>query len=411
MPGAPDSTPDQGWDPALGKGLGQGLEKVPEQAHDWDPRSPEVLADQVRAYDRMRARCPVARDDFLGWTVFSHADVRRVVTDHETFSNVVSARVSVPNGMDPPEHTPHRRVNERYFTPERMAALEPTCRRIAAELVAALPDGPVEVMAALAQPYALRMQTAFMGWPESLHEPLRAWTARNHAATLARDPEALAAVAVEFDGYIRAQLDERRQAGADAPDDVTTALLRERVDGRPLTDEEIVSVVRNWTVGELGTIAASVGILVHALAADAGLQDRLRREPALLPAAADEVLRVHPPLIANRRVTTRPVTLGARDIGAGERVTVLWASANRDEAVFGDPDEVRLDRDPADNLLYGAGIHVCPGAPLARLEMRVLLEELLAGVAAVRPGTGDAPAFAAYPAGGFTSVPVEVVRV
>ncbi|MDO8121580.1 cytochrome P450 [Isoptericola sp. b490] len=375
-------------------------------ADEWDPRAPEVLADQVSAYDAMRARCPVAHDDYLGWTVFTHQEAVRVVTDHTTFSNVVSSHLSVPNGMDPPEHTPHRRINESYFTPERMAELEPTCRRIAADLVASLPAGPVDVMAALARPYALAMQTAFMGWPERLHEPLRAWTARNHAATLARDPEALESVALEFDGYIREQLDERRAAGDDAPDDVTTRLLRERVHGLPLTDEEIVSVVRNWTVGELGTIAASVGILVHVLAQHRALQDSLRSDPGPLPAAIDEALRIHPPLIANRRRTTCPVELGGREIPAGERVTVLWASANRDEAVMGDPDEVRLDRDPADYLLYGAGIHECPGAPLARMELRVLAEELLARTTAIRPAEPPTPA--AYPAGGFTSVVVDV---
>lgn len=116
---------------------------------DWDPRAPEVLTDQIAAYDAVRRRCPVAYSDFLGWTVFEHADALRVVHDHETFSNVVSRHLSVPNGMDPPAHTPHRRINERYFTDDRMAAFEPTCRLIAAELVEAIPRGaPVEVMEA-----------------------------------------------------------------------------------------------------------------------------------------------------------------------------------------------------------------------------------------------------------------------
>ena len=94
------------------------------------------------------------------------------------------------------------------------------------------------------------------------------------------------------------------------------------------------------------------------------LQQRLRQDPSLLRVAIDEILRIHAPLIANRRVATGAVEIGGREIGAGERITLIWASANRDEGVFGDPDEFRLDRDPAENLLYGAGIHVCPGAPL-----------------------------------------------
>ncbi len=371
---------------------------------EWDLHAPEVVADQLAAYDAIRARCPVAHDDYLGWTVFTHDEAVRVLGDHETFSNRVSAHLSVPSGMDPPEHTAHRRINERYFTAPRMARFEPVCRRIAAELVAALPDGPVEVMEHLARPFALQVQSAFMGWPESLGEPLRGWVERNHAATLARDPDRLEAVAVEFDGYIREQLEARRSAGSDAPPDVTTELLREQVDGRALSDEQIVSVVRNWTVGELGTIAASVGIVVHALATRAEVQASLRSGVAGVSAGVDELLRIHPPLISNRRVATRPAEVGGCPVAAGERVTVLWASADRDESAFGDPDAFRPDQNAADNLLYGIGIHACPGAPLARMELRVLVEELLSRMRAIESVPGAAPAPAAYPAGGFSSV-------
>ncbi len=376
-----------------------------DAGEDWDPRAPEVLADQVAAYDEMRARCPVAHSAPQGWTLFRHADVAAAARDHETFSNVVSSRVSVPNGMDPPEHSAHRRVNERYFTPERMAAFAPRCRAIARDLVADLPlGGPTEVMEPLARAFALRVQSAFMGWPTELEGPLRDWTLRNHRASLTRDPDALTAVALEFDGHIRAQLDARR---ADpAVTDVTAELLTERVGGRPLTDAELVSLIRNWTVGELSTIAACVGILVHGLAERPQVQDLLRRDPDAVPPAVDELLRIHPPLVANRRRTRRAVEVGGRQIGAGEPVTLLWASANRDEAVTGDPDEFRLDRDPSDNLLYGTGIHVCPGAPLARLELRVLVEELLAATTHIGPVAHAARA--TYPASGFTALVVEL---
>jgi len=131
-----------------------------------------------------------------------------------------------------------------------------------------------------------------------------------------------------------------------APDDITTSLLRERVGDRLLQDEEIVSILRNWTVGELSTIAASVGILVHYLAAHPEVQQQLRERLSSLPSAIDEILRIHAPLISNRRIATKPVEIGGRRLRAGERVTLIWASANRDEAVFGDPDEFRLDREP-----------------------------------------------------------------
>lgn len=382
---------------------------APRPPPDWDPRSDTVLRDQIEAYDAMRRRCPVAYSDYLGWSLFRHEDVKRALDDHRTFSSVVSSHLSVPSGMDPPRHTAYRRLIDRHFEPGRVEAFEPLCRSISADLVAGLDRGvEIDLVTRFARLFAVRIQCAFLGWPDSLHEPLLEWVRKNHEATLARDTAAMAAIALEFDGYIGELLEVRGAAGAGAPDDTTTRLLRERIDGRLLDRDEIVSILRNWTVGELGTITACVGILVHHLAAAPQLQQRLRRHPGLLPAAIDEILRLHAPLISNRRVTTRPVEIAGREIAAGERVTLIWASANRDEAIFGDPDEFRLDRDPAQNLLYGHGIHVCPGAQLARLELRVVMEELLRRTGEITPASGRRPKLAVYPASGFSTLPVVV---
>ncbi|MHB8823163.1 MAG: cytochrome P450 [Pseudomonadaceae bacterium] len=378
---------------------------------DWDPRSEAVLKDQMATYDDMRRRCPVATSRYGYTSLFRHADVMRVLMDHETYSNAVSRFPSVPNGMDPPEHTAYRRLIEPYFEPQQMEAFAPVCREVAVRLVQALPEqADVELMADFAQIFALQIQCAWLGWPVELHEPLRLWTLKNQAATLARDEAAMSAVALEFDGYIKDLLTARRNAGSAAPDDVTTRLLRDQALGRPLTDDEIVSILRNWTVGELGTIAASIGILVHYLAGHAALQQQLREQPALLPAAINEILRIHAPLVMNRRVTTREVTLGERTLAAGTRLALIWASANRDEAVFGDPDEFRLDREPQLNLLYGAGIHVCPGAPLARLELRVVMEELLGRTRRMALLADQQPVKAFFPASGFSSLPLHIEK-
>ncbi|MCC6264366.1 MAG: cytochrome P450 [Bryobacterales bacterium] len=359
----------------------------------------------------MRRRCPVAFSEYRQWSLFRHEDVVRALEDPVTFSSEVSQYLSVPNGMDPPEHTAFRRIIEPYFGPAAMAAFEPVCRRISVALINELPlRDATEIISTFAEDFALRIQCAFMGWPEALNEPLRTWTRRNHQATLAADREAMAAVAMEFDSYIRDILAERRAAGDAAPDDLTARLMRERVEGRLLTDAEIVSIVRNWTVGELATIAASVGILMHYMATHQDVQRLLRAEPELLPAANDEILRIHAPLIANRRKTTAAVEIGGRCIEAGAGISLNWASANRDESVFGDPDEFRLDRDPETNLLYGKGIHVCPGAPLARLELRVVMEELLARTTAIEMVEGEIPVNAAYPASGFLSLMLLIER-
>ena len=373
----------------------------------WDPTSEAVCENQIAAYDAMRGKCPVAHSDYLWWSLFRHEDVMRVLLDHETFSNAASNHLSIPNAMDPPEHTPYRKIIEGYFTPQAMQVFEPVCRNIATTLVSRQPRGSsFELMSGLAQPFALQIQCAFMGWPESLHDPLRQWISDNHNATRAGDRSAMASIACQFDGYIKQQLVVRRDAGEQAPDDVTTQLLRETIGGRPLSDEEIVSIVRNWTVGELGTIAASVGILVHYLAEHASLQSELRQQPADLPDAIDEILRIHAPLIANRRVTTCPVTIGEQQLEAGERLTLIWASANRDESVFGDSNAYDPARNKSNNLLYGAGLHVCPGERLARLELRLIMEALLGNTQEISLAPEVIPERALFPGSGFSSLSV-----
>lgn len=374
---------------------------------DWDPRGEDVQRNQIRAYDHMRGTCPVAHSDYLGWSLFRHADVLQVVTDHHEFSNVVSRHPSVPNGMDPPEHTGYRQLIERYFTQQRVDAFEPVCRQIAGELVGSLKaSSSWEVMSNFAEPYAVRVQCGFLGWPEGLHAPLRQWVRKNREATLARDTEAMASIALEFDSYIRAQVDARKSADGAAPEDITTELLRQTIGGERLAYADIVSILRNWTVGELGTIAACVGIIMHFLAQNQDVQSRLRKDRARLPLAIEEILRLNGPLISNRRTATRSVVIGDRQVEAGDRVTVIWASANRDPGVFEDADHYRPDRDQSSNLLYGAGIHVCPGAALARMQLGVMIDEVLSGISQFTLAPDCEPVHAIYPAGGLASLEI-----
>lgn len=175
-----------------------------ELKHDWDPRSEAALGDQVAVYDEMRRRCPVAHSEYLHWSLFRHGDVTRVLEDHHAFSNAVSSHLSVPNGMDPPEHTEYRRIIVPYFSRQRMEAFEPACRDIAVDLANSLPAaGETELMTAFARDFSLQIQSAFLGWPMDLHEPLRQWIRKNHAANLAGDKAVMDDVAVEFDGYIK----------------------------------------------------------------------------------------------------------------------------------------------------------------------------------------------------------------
>jgi cytochrome P450 len=376
---------------------------------DWDPRDIVVLGDQRRVYDEMRERCPVAYSDFLDWSLFRHEDIVNVLADPETYSSA-SKRRAVPNGMDPPEHTRYSRALAPYFQPDQMTAIEPGCRRIAVDLLTALlARGAAEVdfVPAFAQPFPIKTLCTFLGWPPETWEDLRGWTHGNQEVAFSQDREKGAALAREFTGYVMEALRVRREAGGHRPDDLTSRIMELTVNGARLSDEDIVSLLRNWTAGQ-GTVAASLSILVYYLAGHADMQQQLRREPALLPAAIDEILRADGPLVANRRSTTRAVEIAGRKIDAGEKLSLNWISANRDGRTFDDPDVVRLDRNPEDNLLFGAGIHYCLGAPLARLEMRVALEELLARTTMIELGAGDLPRRHIYPSNGFGELPIRL---
>ena len=380
-----------------------------DHAPEWDPLAADVLVDQRAAYDAMRETRPVAYSDVLYWSVFRHEDVVRVLRDHESFSNAVSAHLSAPNGMDPPEHTGYRRVIEPFFSAERMEAFEPICRTIVGELLdKALARREVEVMDEIGRQFAVRVQCAFLGWPAEVERQLTAWLLRTRTATRAQDRAAHSDLARQFERIIDEQLDSRRQALRSPASDVTAQLMSQRIWDRPLSNEEIASIVRNWTAGEVGTIAASIGILVHFLVSHGELQNELRADPALLTEAIDEILRIDGPLVFNRRVVRRPVELGGRSIAAGERLSIMWIAANRDGRVFENPYEFRWDRDGSKNLLYGDGIHACPGAPLARLEMRVFMEELLARTAEVQLAPDRPAPRAHFPAGGYEELHVRL---
>ncbi|MGZ6256545.1 MAG: cytochrome P450, partial [Candidatus Limnocylindria bacterium] len=157
---------------------------------------------------------------------------------------------------------------------------------------------------------------------------------------------------------------------------------------------------RNWIAGE-GTVAGGISLLVLHLAEQPDLQDRLRSDPSLIAAAIEEILRVDDPLVANRRTATRQVEIGGRSIERGANLTLMWIAANRDPRAFDAADELRLHRETDKSLVWGRGIHVCLGAPLARLEMRVALEELLARTGGFEV-LGEAQR-SAYPSDGLAS--------
>jgi cytochrome P450 len=367
--------------------------------------SEPVLADQRGTYDRMRAACPVAESP-RGVTLFRHADVVAAAADPATFSSAASAHRMVPNSLDPPEHTTFRAIIDPFFTPERMATLAPRIRRIADEIVGALPrSATVDAVTEIGYPFAVRAQADWLGW-QGIEEELLVWMAENHAATRSRDRSRTAAVAAAFDEMVLAQVRRRRQMGSAAPQDPTTELLQVTANGELLPDADIVSILRNWTAGDLASMAAALGVVVHFLATHAEVQEALRARAGNLANAIDEMLRIDDPFLVNRRVVTVATQIAGFMLQQGTRVYLNWTSANRDENVFGDPDAYQPEEHAAHNLVYGTGIHACPGRPLATLELVVAAETLLGATARIELAPDAKAVRETYPLGGWRRVPV-----
>ncbi len=359
--------------------------------------------------DAQRQTCPVVREADGSVTLLAHVDVRAAALDAEGFSSAVSAHRALPNSLDGEEHRAYRRLIDAYLTDAEVAAQEPQCRDHAAAIVGALPRGvTVRTVLDIGTPYAVRVQSTWLGWPAGIEQELVDWVAANREATRSGERARMAQVAEDFDAIISRLLDARRDGSVD---DVTSRLMNDRVDARPLRHAEIVSILRNWTAGDLSSLAACVGVIVHHLATDVALQGHLRQLVAGdrvrdFEDAVEEILRIDDPFVSNRRVTTRDVVVGGEPINAGTRVVLNWTAANRDPKAFPDPDAFNPAQHAEANLVFGIGPHICPGRALTLMELRVIVWELLARTTRIGLSAERDPVREIAPVSGWAKVPI-----
>ena len=378
---------------------------------DHMPDDLSATGRDLRAYtDELRPKHPVVRNVSGEWVLLRHADVVAAALDHDSFSSKVSRHLQVPNGFDGEEHARFREVIARHLSHDALEPLVPVFESVAAQLMAELPRGVVlDAVSDIGAVFAVRVQCAWLGWPGVLESRLLEWMEENHAATRSGDRAWMGDVAEQFDKIILAAILPCRARDGKAPDNVTTRLCREVVEGRLLTEMELVSILRNWTGGDLGSIALCVGVLVAHVAQQPKLVERLRTaSDSEVEAVIDEVLRLDDPFVSNRRITTCPVQIGGQDIPSGARIKLNWTSANRDEAVF-DNNWFDPERNAAANLVYGIGKHACPGRLLATWELRIALRVLLASVQAVELAPDQHPERQVAPVGGYHRVPVILI--
>lgn len=357
---------------------------------DFNPLLPETFDSAQAEYRDLRARCPVAHSDAWGgfWAIMKHADVAAAAADSATFitskQNVVPAVAFTgrrpPLHLDPPEHTPYRRALSPLLTERKVAPLEPVIREICIGLLDAMAaKGGGDICEEFSARMPIRVFANWMNLPQEQIDSLAEVGRRYNIAVQSNDMLATKETSLLLYEMARALVADRKAAPLDPAEDATSALLATRVDGQPLPDEMIVGTIRQVLV--VGIIAPTVligSVAVH-LSRDQALQAKLRAQPELIPAAMDEFLRLYTPYRGFARTATRDIELHGRTIPAGEPIALVYASANRDEDVFEDAESFRLDRpNMKDSLHFGRGTHMCVGAALARLELVVALEEMMA---------------------------------
>ncbi|MGA3145952.1 MAG: cytochrome P450 [Acidimicrobiales bacterium] len=360
---------------------------------------PEFYAgDPFPLYARLRAEAPVARNDSLGlWVVSRHADVIAVSRDPDTFCSAkgimvfeIGAEYATPPTMmhtDPPDHTRYRGLVQPGFRPSFIRALEKSVRARTRALVAAIEPGePIDIVSEVAVPLPLQVISDLMGMPEDEWPQFFRWSEAVIPGATDWPEEERQALSAEMVTYLLAAAADRR---AHPGEGIISELGAAEIDGDRLTDAELgMFLVQLLVAGNETTRNMMSGGLLG-FAGEPGQWSALRSRastPRALSIAVEEMLRWTTPVVSFMRTTTRPTELGGRQLGPGEPVLMLYASANRDESVFG-PTADRFDsaRDPNPHVAFGFGPHFCIGAVLARLEGRVLLEELLSRFESVEP--------------------------
>jgi cytochrome P450 len=367
----------------------------------FDPADPAFIADPYPVYRRLRDDHPILwNPETDQWLVSRHADVNRLLRDrrlgrtylhqatHAEFGRSEPPAAHAPfhelndAGMldlEPPDHTRLRRLVLKAFTPRTLEAMRGRIEAIVDGLIDDLGGaGEVDLIAGFVEPLPVTVIAELLGVPAADRHLLRPWSA-DFCLMYEIDPsEASArkavAASLEFGAYLRDLLAERRKRPGH---DLISALAAVVDDGDTLTESELIATcVLLLNAGHEASVNGAGNGWWTLLRHPAALA-RLRADPALLPSAIEELLRFDTPSTLFERWVLEPVEVAGVALPRGAEVALLFGSANRDPAAFERPDELDLVRDPNPYLSFGAGIHYCLGAPLAKLELEIAFATLL----------------------------------
>jgi hypothetical protein len=364
---------------------------VGDFATDFDHTDPAWVADPYPIWDDLRQRCPVAHSDRYGgtWLPVTHDLVSEVAYDHEHFTSrsvVVSERrpgpddlpapvgVSPPISSDPPYHGLVRRMLLPAFTPKPIAALEPFTRDLCRELLTAT-EGRTSFDAALeyARHIPVRVIVRFLGFPQEDADMFRS-IIRLVLEEVDLPPDEREERFGEVDAYMDAQIEDHI---ARPRDDLTSFLIEAEIDGRKLPVEQIRGTMVLLMIAGIDTTWSAIGASLWHLAQHPEDRRRLATEPDLMGTALEELLRAYAP-VTMARLVAKDFDFHGHPFQEGDWLLLPFPAANRDPAAFENPGLVRLDRAANRHAAFGLGRHRCLGSNLARMELRVALEEWLA---------------------------------
>lgn len=356
---------------------------------DYDPLVKEEFDTAHREYARLRAQCPVAHSDALGgfWALTRYEDVQRVFSDPAMFITSVQNVVPKvafsgrrpPLHFDPPEHTPYRAALNPLLSETRIAALEPTIRTcIRTELAPLLARGHGDVCGDFASVFQVKVFSIWMNLPAALEAQLAEAGPAFVKAVESADPDKMKETSFVLYDMARALVALRKAQPMDPALDPVSSFLAVRHEGELLPEEMVVGAIRQVLVVGIVAPMIMIGNMVVHLARHKNLQAQLRADRSLVPAAVEEFLRLYTPYRGFARTARADVEIGGQLIRKDEAIALIMASANRDEAVFPDPDRFILDPpNIREHLAFGRGPHYCAGTALARRELQIALDELL----------------------------------
>jgi cytochrome P450 len=363
--------------------------------HHFDYLSPELAKNLYPTLAQARGKCPVLHSDEHGgyFVATDYEHVLQAAQDWDTFSSQLGITVSVertgagsnpgaemkiyPVSVDPPLHRIFKRLINPYFTASAVEPWEPATREIVTQLIDGfIETGACDFMDAFARPFpGLAFFDLALHAPSDDLEEVNSWATR---ASLPDQGDAL----LRLGGWVAGLAADRRANGPRG--DVVDAVIDAVIDGEPIGDAEAYGAITLLILGGLETTAGVLGMAMMRFCEHPEILEQLRAHPERIPDAVEELLRLDGSFVCIGRTTRHDTELAGQTIHQGDPILLYWAGANRDEAEFDHPDEFDLDRPRNRHLAFGAGPHRCAGSNLARMNLRVALEELVVRLHDVR---------------------------